>query len=242
MNATGVSRACMAAALLAVLTTTGCQSAPSPAALGPRTTLAHLPAENVKTLMFEAMRVEPYVTMFGTFHDDGAKIDMWVTLDRRGNCRSKFSIDGTRNELTVVDGKGYVRVAPKAFRKQFGDGETADAIIAKTRGKWISIGAVDQDTEEFCDRRTVLDEIDEDLEDELEVGEQDWSAHGELLQLVSPGEFVYVTAEAPHRISHVVDSDSNVVKFDYTDDKPIRKPGKNRIVKIPGFSPESLPV
>lgn len=239
MNATG---AWVGAALLAVLTATGCGSESRPAALGPPSTLAHLPAENVKTLMLKAMRAEPYVTMFGTFHDDGAKIDLWVTLDRRGNCRMKFSVDGTRNEMTVVGGEGYVRVAPKAFRKQFGDGETADAIIEKTRGKWISIGAVDQDTEEFCDRRTVLDEIDEDLEDELEVGELDWSAHGELLQLVSPGEFVYVTAEAPHLISHIVDSDRNVMKFDYTDDKPIRMPDKKRIVTIPGFSPETLPV
>ncbi|WP_154402675.1 hypothetical protein [Nocardioides speluncae] len=242
MNATGGGRACAGIVLLALLATTGCQSDPRPATLGWPATMAHLPAGEIKAMMLKDMRAEPHVTWHGRFREEGTEFQLWTRMDREGNCHLRVRVDTGPMELKVVDGKAYIRMSAKALRAQVGDGETADAIVDKARGKWIRAGRASEDDVEYCDRRQVLDRIEKDLDDDLEVGEFDHFAIGETLQLRSPGEFVYVSTKVPHLIAQIVDSDSNVLKFDYDAFEPIRKPGKDKLVVIPGLSPDALPV
>jgi len=129
MNGTGVSRACATAAVLAVLTTTGCQSESPPAALGVPAAFWHLPPETIRASMMKAVDEEPFVTMSGYLYEDGEEMYVSSVLDRHDNCRADLRTDDGNLKLLGVGDEFYVKFDRKALRVVAGDGETADAIV-----------------------------------------------------------------------------------------------------------------
>lgn len=239
MNATGVARTCAVAAVLAVLTTTGCQSEPRTAALGTPVTLAHLPADEIVSLAMKDMRAEHMLNMDLNYRAKGVEYDIRVRLDQQANCHVRSTIDDDPVELMIVDRKQYVRFSPDRLRRELGESETADALYAKAVGKWILLGTPDEEDAGFCDREKTLTELEANLDG---VDVDGTANHGQTVRLRAGGDSIYVSILPPHLISYAVDADENVLRFANYDMRSITKPEDDFVVKIPGFSPDLLPV
>lgn len=245
MNASRVSRACATAAVLAVLTTTGCQSESPPAALGVPAGYWHLPPETVRDTMLKAVRAEPYVTMAGYFYEDKDEIYLASVMDKRDNCRADVRAPEGSYEVLGFDDQFYFKFDDKSLRAWAGEGETADAIVAKLRGRWLKSDlAGDDDT--FCKRSKMMALVTEALSEDLTTEGTEFVKQGEAVVLSGDGEdgsmVVSVGLDSPHLLFSISDNGRNRTYVTYDDDAPITKPRPRDIVEIPGLDTDALPV
>lgn len=246
MNATGLSRAGVAAAVLAVLTTAGCQSEAPPAALGVPAAFWHLPPETIKATMVKAVDQEPFVKMSGYLYDDGAEMYVSSVLDRDDNCRANLRTDDGNLKMLGVDDEFYVKFDRKALRVVAGEGETGDAIVAKLRGRWLKTAEPADKDAAFCKRGRMMALLTEGLSEDLTVQGTEFVKQGEAVVLTGHGKDGSVTAsvslDSPHLLYGISDEQRTRVDFTYDDAAPITKPRPRDIVEIPGLSSDALPV
>lgn len=246
MNGTGVSRACATAAVLAVLTTTGCRSEPTTAALGVPAAFWHLPPETIRASMLKAVDQEPFLTMSGYLYEDGEEMYVSSVLDRNDNCRADLRTDDGSLKMLGVDDEFYVKFDRKSLRAMAGEGETGDAIVAKLRGRWLKTAELADEDAAFCKRGRMMALVTEGLSDDLAVQGTEFVKQGEAVVLSGRGKDGSVTAsvslDSPHLLYGISDEQRSRVEFTYDDAAPIAKPRPRDIVEIPGLSSDALPV
>lgn len=245
MNATRVSRACATAAVLAVLTTTGCQSESPPAALGVPAGFWHLPPETIKATMLKAVRAEPYVTMAGYIYIGKDELHVSSVMDRRDNCRADVRTPDGSFKAVRFDDEFYYKFGDKALRHLAGEGETADAVFAKLRGRWVRTDG-SEGSDAFCKRSTIVATVMEGLSENLTTEGTEFVKQGETVVLSGRGTDgaldASVALESPHLLYSVSDGGRDRIHFTYDDGSPITKPRPRDIVEIPGLDADALPV
>lgn len=238
MNVTGASRASVAAALLAVLTTTGCQSAPTPAALGRTVTFGDLSADAIMAATLADMRKQQYISLAGTWREKESLYTVRAKLGPKASCHYEIVGSEGKVDVLMVAGDAYWKYSERMLRSLVGQSQTEDAFVAKAADKWIEGQAPSGDEAEFCIRSRLLKYIEKQLDDgDPEV--QSNSLGG--VYLTAPGVRVTLEGHKPHLVDEMVDN-GGIIDFRYHDSTPIERPRAKDIVVIPGFTPEGAPV
>ncbi|BCL28372.1 hypothetical protein ACFFS2_10605 [Streptomyces aurantiacus] len=178
MRRTALAALCLAAA--ATVSLTGClpgedkadkadkADTAATAAARPKGPFAGLTGGEIADRSVDATSNASSLRMKGDLlDDDGSRIVLDMTLDKKGRCAGTMSANGEGEaELMMTGDTLYMKYDEKFLRAQDKDApqEETDGVVAMLAGKWTKMSATGSDAKDitgFCDLDTVLADFED---------------------------------------------------------------------------------
>ncbi|MEV2192826.1 hypothetical protein AB0I02_17830 [Streptomyces phaeochromogenes] len=160
MRRTALAALCLAAT--AAVSLTGCLPGEEKADSKPKGPFAGQTGGEIADQAVKATSNASSLRMKGDIQDDGSRVGLDMSLDRKGECAGTMSANGQgKADLVKTGDTLYMKYDEKFLRAQ-SDGaskEETDGVVAMLAGKWTKMSATGSDAKDiasFCDLDTVL--------------------------------------------------------------------------------------